>query len=246
MGKRQHEERLLADEVRKIKRKLEALREKEEDDPESAAAERRILEEQIKDLEVRILAAKDGVKSVRQETRRWLVADPANPAQFYDYVTRGDGKDLRGIPNLLAGHFNNPGLEAMILADLTARSGERAGLIALQTVEARATPDRVDAVTGVATAPGEGDVRETAVRVLGTYKEDPEAIRQRTEIYRTLYRVASAEGTSAPVRMQALIGLGREQQPQPNLLALVKGFAKKDADPAVRAVAGRVLQRWEN
>ena len=81
------------------------------------------------------------------------------------------------------------------------------------------------------------------MQVLGNYKEDPEAVRQRNEIFSVLTE-ALQTSDHAGTRVQALVGLGRERNPTDSLRNLVTGIAEKDPDNGVRAVARQLLRRW--
>ncbi len=234
------EERDLQEKILAAKQKLSGLK-----DIPGNAAERGVLRAQIKDLEDRHRAAQGLVQGVRGELRSWASESPEHPPAFYRYLAEGgEGPGGERAGTLLAGHFDNPTLESLVLGDLAAEAQERRNLLALQVVEARATPDRVAAVTGLALGSSSEPARLGAVHVLRVYKDDPDALRERAGVFSTLVTLARG-AESADVRREALVGLAREKSPSLELMTLVRGVAEKDANESVRAVAAQALKRWE-
>ena len=111
--------------------------------------------------------------------------------------------------------------------------------------EGRSTPHRVDAVTSLAKRDPREEVRSLAVRVLSGYKDSPETVALRGQVFQTLVEVAKGK-EFVEARCQALMALGRERQPSDSLVEFVRNMSANDPAENVRSAAGHVLRRWES
>ena len=225
-------------EVARAENELKELRDRPENEDR-----RRVLRATLEDLRRRLKAEKMAAQENHREIRRWLSENPVHPPAYYRELRNRMSTEAPGRAGfILAGHYDNAELESMVLGDLQSGT-DSLRLLALEVVAARATPARVGAVSEIALRNSPEKVRESAVQVLGNYKEDPEAVRQRNEIFSVLTE-ALQTSDHAGTRVQALVGLGRERSPTDSLRNLVKGIAEKDPDNGVRAVARQLLRRW--
>lgn len=205
--------------------------------------ERPLLEADLARAEREADLLQDEIAGLNREIKFWLAEDSTRrPVELYDSLASRAGVLPRGAGRLLAGCVDHADLEPRILRDLAA--GAPAAAFALEAAEARSTRDRIAAVSGMARQETRPDVSSLAVRVLSGYKEAPETVGLRGEVYQTLFDVACGEGAPES-RCQALMGLGRERVPSDALLTMVRDLSRNDRAESVRAAAGHVLRRWE-